>query len=130
MLKWLVAAIIVVPALELWGIVQMGRWIGGWATFGLILLTGVAGAQLARLEGRKAWFEVQRQLQSGLPPGRAMLDGLCVLIGGLLLMLPGFFSDILGATLLLPLTRPFYRSVMFRWLEKKMRDGSFTIRRR
>ena len=130
MLKWLVAAMIVIPALELWGIIRMGHLIGGWATFGLILLTGFAGAQLARLEGRKALMEVQRQLQSGLPPGRAMLDGLCVLIGGLLLLMPGFFSDIVGVTLLLPLTRPFYRAMMLRWLEKKLRNGSFTIRRR
>jgi UPF0716 protein FxsA len=129
MLKWIVAAIIIVPALEMWSIIQIGHMIGGWATFGLILLTGFAGAYLARMEGRKALTEVQRQLQSGQPPGRAMLDGLCVLIGGLLLLTPGFFTDILGATLLFPLTRPFYRTLMLRWLEKKLRNGSFTIRR-
>jgi UPF0716 protein FxsA len=129
MLKWMVAAIIIVPALEMWGIIQIGHMIGGWATFGLILLTGFAGAYLARMEGRKALTEVQRQLQSGQPPGRAMLDGLCVLIGGLLLLTPGFFTDILGATMLFPLTRPFYRTLMLRWLEKKLRNGSFTIRR-
>ncbi|RAP75505.1 FxsA family protein [Paenibacillus montanisoli] len=130
MLKWLVAAIIIVPAVEMWGIIQMGQLIGGWLTFGLILLTGFAGAQLARREGRKAIMDVQTQIQNGRPPGHAMLNGVCVLIGGLLLLMPGFFTDIVGATLLLPITRPFYRMLMLRWLEQKLRNGSLTIRRR
>ncbi|SFI93332.1 UPF0716 protein FxsA [Paenibacillus sp. UNC496MF] len=130
MLKWLVAAIIVIPAIELWGIIRMGHLIGGWWTFGLILLTGFFGAKLASSEGRKAFADVQAQLQSGRPPGHAMLNGICVLLGGLLLLLPGFFSDIVGITLLLPMTRPFYRMLLYRWLEKKVRNGSFVIRRR
>ncbi|BBH21480.1 hypothetical protein Back11_28250 [Paenibacillus baekrokdamisoli] len=130
MLKWIIAAIIIIPSVELWGIIKMGNLIGGWATFGLILLTGFAGAQFARSEGRKALLDVQQQLQSGHPPGHAMLNGLCVLIGGLLLMLPGFLTDIVGITLLLPFTRPFYRFQMLRFIERKLRNGSFIIRRR
>jgi UPF0716 protein FxsA len=130
MLKWLIAAIIIIPAIEMWGIIQVGHMIGGWATFGLILLTGFAGAQLARMEGRKALIDVQTQMQKGQPPGHAMLNGLCVLIGGLLLLMPGFFTDIVGITLLFPLTRPFYRVMMLKWLERKLRNGSLTIRRR
>lgn len=130
MFKWVLAAIIIIPAVELWGIIRMGHWIGGWPTFGLILLTGFIGAKLASSEGRKAFAEVQAQIQSGRPPGHAMLNGACVLIGGLLLLLPGFFSDIVGITMLFPPTRPLYRLMLYRWLEKKMRNGSFTIRRR
>ncbi|MBB3108262.1 UPF0716 protein FxsA [Paenibacillus phyllosphaerae] len=129
MLKWLIAAIIIIPAVEMWGIIQVGHQIGGWATFGLILLTGFAGAQLARLEGRKALQQVQQQMQSGQPPGHAMLNGLCVLIGGLMLLMPGFFTDIVGITLLFPLTRPFYRKLIFRFIEKRIGQGKFTIRR-
>ncbi|MBM7565421.1 FxsA family protein [Paenibacillus sacheonensis] len=130
MLKWIIAAIIVFPAIEMWGILRVGHWIGGWLTFGLLLLSAVAGARLAKSEGRKALMEVQSQLQSGRPPGHAMLNGVCVLAGGVLLLLPGFLSDIVGITLLLPVTRPFYRLLMLRWLEKKLRSGSFVIRRR
>lgn len=129
MLKWIIAAIIIIPAIEIWGIIQMGQLIGGWATFGLILLTGFAGANAARVEGRKALIDVQKQLQQGQPPGHAMLNGLCILIGGLLLLAPGFFTDIIGLTLLLPITRPLYRMVILRWLEKKLRNGTFMIRR-
>lgn len=129
MLKWLVAAIIIIPAIEMWGIIQVGHLIGGWATFLLILLTGFAGAQLARTEGRKALTEVQRQIQSGQPPGFAMLNGLCVLIGGLMLLMPGFFTDIVGITLLFPLTRPLYGKLIYRLIEKQIGRGKFTIRR-
>lgn len=129
MLKWIIASIIVIPAVEIWGIIQMGSLIGGWATFALILITGFAGAYVARMEGRKALLEVQRQLQQGQPPGHAMLNGLCILIGGLLLLAPGFFTDLIGLTLLLPFTRPLYRILIYRWLEKKLRNGTFMIRR-
>ena len=124
------AAFIVVPALEIWSIVAMGGWIGGAATFLLMVLGGVAGAYLMRREGRKAWTEAQRQTQAGQIPGRTLLDGLCILAGGILLMSPGFLTDLVGIPLLLPPPRRFYRSLMLAWLEKKMRDGSLLIRRR
>jgi len=130
MLKWILAAIIIIPAVEIWGIIKMAHWIGGGPTFLLILITGFAGAYFAKMEGRKALVDVQRQMQTGQPPGHAMLNGLCILAGGLLLLLPGFFTDIIGITLLFPLTRPFYRLTILRWLERKLRGGTLMIRRK
>ncbi|MBW7458584.1 FxsA family protein [Paenibacillus sepulcri] len=130
MLKWIIAAIIIIPAIEIWGIIRVGHLIGGWLTFLLIIITGFAGAYLSRMEGRKALVDVQRQMQAGQPPGHAMLNGLCILIGGVLLLLPGFLTDIVGITLLLPLTRPFYRMAILRWLERKLRGGALTIHRK
>jgi UPF0716 protein FxsA len=127
--KWLIALIIIVPAAELWGIIEMGRRIGGWQTFGLLLLIGFLGAWLAKTEGRKVWLDARRQMESGVMPGRALLDGLCVLVGGILLMMPGFITDVVGFTLLFPITRPFYRLLLYGWLERKIRSGSLSIRR-
>ncbi|MCR2802566.1 FxsA family protein [Paenibacillus soyae] len=129
MYKWILAAFLIVPVIELWGILQMGEWIGGWNTFFIILAMSALGAYFARSEGRKVWLEAQRQLQSGQMPGRAIVDGIIVLFGGLLLLTPGFFSDILGLVLLLPITRPIFRHMVLQWLEKRMRNGNFTIRR-
>jgi UPF0716 protein FxsA len=129
MQKGLLALLLIVPALEMWGIIEMGHWIGGWTTFGLLLLSGFLGASLLRSEGRKVWQQAQRQIQAGQVPGFALLDGLCVLAGGIMLMAPGFLSDIIGITLLLPVTRPLYRMFLFRWLERKVRKGNFTIGR-
>ncbi|AJY75994.1 FxsA family protein [Paenibacillus beijingensis] len=122
-LQTIVLAVIVAAVLEIGGIMIVSHWIGGAATFGLMLATAVAGALAARSEGRKALTEAKRQMQTGQPPGRAILDGLCILGGGLLLMLPGFISDLVGLTLLLPPTRLFYRQLLLRWLEKVMRGG-------
>lgn len=127
--KWLFIVIIAVPVVELVGIIQMGHWLGGWTTFLLLVLMAVAGAYLARAEGRKVWVEAQRQMQAGQIPGLKLLDGICVLAGGFLLMFPGFLSDIVGITLLIPVTRPFYRVLMLQWIEKRMRNGSFRIGR-
>ena len=129
MYKWLLAAFLIVPVIELWCILQVGEWIGGWTTFLIIVATGIAGAYFARLEGRKVWLAAQRQLEIGQMPGRSLIDGLCVLLGGLLLLVPGFISDILGIVLLLPITRPIFRQIILQWLEKRMRNGQFTIRR-
>jgi UPF0716 protein FxsA len=127
--RGLLAILIIVPALELWGIIEMGHRIGGLATFGLLIATGFLGAWLIRSEGRKVWQQAQRQMQNGQVPGLALLDGLCVLAGGIMLMAPGFLSDIIGITLLLPLTRPIYRLFLYRWLERKIRSGNFSIYR-
>ncbi|GKU75777.1 FxsA family protein [Paenibacillus sp. L3-i20] len=129
MYKWILAAFLIVPVVELWGILQVGDWIGGWNTFLIIIVMSAAGAYLARSEGRKVWQEAQQQLQTGQMPGRALIDGICVLLGGLLLLTPGFFSDLIGIVMLLPITRPFIRHMVLQWLEKRMRNGNFTINR-
>lgn len=125
---WPLALIVVFPGIELWGIIEMGKRVGGWSTLGLLVLSGVLGAWLAQLEGRKVIQQAQRQMQTGQIPGLSLLDGICVLAGGLFLLFPGFVSDVIGLTLLLPFTRTFYRRLMYRWLERKMKNGSFTIR--
>ncbi|MDQ6422332.1 FxsA family protein [Paenibacillus sp. LHD-117] len=129
MYKWLLAVFLIVPIVELWGILQVGDWLGGWTTFLIILAMSAAGAYFARTEGRKVWLDAQRQMQSGQMPGLSLVDGICVLLGGLLLLTPGFFTDILGILLLVPATRPLFRRMILQWLEKRMRNGNFTIRR-
>ncbi|MFC5531256.1 FxsA family protein [Cohnella yongneupensis] len=127
MRRWLLALIIIFPGVELWGIIEMGKKIGGWSTLGLLVLSGLLGAWLAQLEGRKVLLQAQRQMQSGQIPGMSLLDGICVLIGGVLLIIPGFVSDAIGLTMILPFTRPLYRLFLYRWLERKLRKGTFTI---
>ncbi|OUS77993.1 membrane protein FxsA [Paenibacillus sp. MY03] len=129
MYKWLLALLLLVPIIELWGILQIGEWLGGWTTFLVLVGMGIAGAYFAKLEGRKVWLDAQRQLESGIMPGRSLIDGICVLLGGLLLLLPGFISDLFGIVLLLPVTRPIFRRIILQWLEKRLRNGQFTIRR-
>ncbi|MCG7405856.1 membrane protein FxsA [Paenibacillus sp. ACRRX] len=127
---WLLVVLTVIPALEIYGFILMSGWVGGWNTLLLILLTGVIGAVVARYEGRQVLKDAQQQMQAGQVPGRVMIDGLCILAGGVLLITPGFFSDIIGFTLVFPLTRPIYRHYLLKWIEKKMKNGDIITFRR
>ncbi|WP_409345305.1 FxsA family protein [Paenibacillus sp. MBLB4367] len=124
MLKWLVAAFIVVPALEIWGLFEMGRLIGGWQTFGLLLLTGFLGAYLAKREGRKVLRDAQQQISFGQMPAGSILDGICIFLGGILLMAPGFISDIVGFLLVFPVTRPAFKALILLLIRKQMAKGN------
>ena len=96
---------VVIPVLELVLLIELGRYIGPLPTIGIVVLTGVTGAWLARTEGLRVFFRFQEELVSGRLPGQAMLDGICVLVGGAFLLTPGVITDVLGFSLLLPFTR-------------------------
>ncbi|WP_239618300.1 FxsA family protein [Cohnella mopanensis] len=129
MQKKLLPVLVIAMLIEIWGIYMMGRWIGGFATFLLVIGTAILGAWLIKTEGRKVWQQAQMQMQSGQAPGHKLLEGLCVLVGGILLIVPGFITDIIGITMVIPLTRPIYRLFLYRWLERLIRSGKFTISR-
>ncbi|MHC4178578.1 MAG: FxsA family protein [Planctomycetota bacterium] len=84
-------------------------------TLALVLLTGVAGAALARHEGLRCWRRVQQKLAAGELPGDPLLDGLMILLAGALLVTPGVLTDLLGFGLLLPV----FRRVVKRWLIRR-----------
>lgn len=104
---------LVMPLAELAVIIAVGQAIGGWETFGLLLLDSALGAWLVRREGAFAWQGLQLALQTGRMPARELSDAALVLIGGVLLLTPGFITDGVGFFLLLPFTRRFAR----RWLQ-------------
>jgi len=118
-----------VPILELYILIEAGRIIGLGATLGLIFLTGVAGAWLARTQGLEILRRIQADTARGEMPAITLIDGALVLIGGLLLLTPGFFTDALGFSFLVPITRDLWRKGLSLWLEKQIRQGSVTIRR-
>ncbi|WP_410511979.1 FxsA family protein [Paenibacillus sp. BR2-3] len=128
--KWLWAALFLVPAVELFGFILVSNYLGAPKTLLLLLFTSVIGLLMMRFEGKKVLQDSRLQMQEGRVPGRTMLDGLCIFFGGLLLILPGFVTDMIGFTLVFPLTRPIYRGVLLKWIEKKMKNGTFTFYRR
>jgi UPF0716 protein FxsA len=108
----LVLLFIVVPILELYVLIQIGQSIGILPTIALLIADSVLGAMLMRSQGRAAWMRFNRALAEGRVPGREVIDGALVIFGGALLLTPGFLSDILGLTLLLPPTRALVRRVL------------------
>ena len=126
-LRRLAILFVVVPLVELVLLIQLGRTVGFWPTLALVLITGVSGAMLARLEGLRVLVQVQREVASGRIPGQALLDGLSVLIGGVLLLTPGLLTDLLGFSLLLSGPRNWIQRGVRRRLERAIASGSIRV---
>ena len=110
----LFVAFVVVPLLELYVLIQVGQVIGAWWTIGLLLADAIVGSWLIRREGGRAWQSLTTSLQSGRMPARELADAALILVGGTLMLTPGFLSDVLGLLVILPFTRPVARRLLTR----------------
>ncbi|WP_158736601.1 FxsA family protein [Alteribacillus sp. YIM 98480] len=122
--KWFVLLLIIVPALEIGLLVLSGNMIGVWPTILLIILTGILGAWLAKKEGLNTIRTAQLQMQNGEVPGGLVLDGICILVGGAVLLTPGFITDAVGFFLLIPYTRALIKALLERIFAKLIQNGS------
>jgi UPF0716 protein FxsA len=112
----LLALFLVVPLLELALAIQVGRWIGVLPTVLLLLFESFLGAWIVRREGVAAWRSLAASAESGKPPTGELADAVLVLIGGTLLLAPGFLTDIVGFVFVVPATRRLVRKPVMRWL--------------
>ena len=113
-------AFIVVPILELVLFVYVERRIGlGWLVLGIII-TAIAGAFLVRQQGYSVWRRLQTDLASGVLPGRQLVHGALVLVGGALLLTPGFLTDAVGFALMVPFVREGLRRLGVRLLQPRV----------
>jgi UPF0716 protein FxsA len=104
---------------ELFVVIKVAEAIGVLATILLLIVAWPIGAWALRTQGRAAWGRLSAALAQGRSPGREALDGALVLVGGLLLIVPGFISDLLGALALLPPTRSLLRGQLARHLHSR-----------
>lgn len=125
----LLALFILLPLVELALLIQVGRWIGlGW-TLAIVVVTGLLGAALARRQGLRAWLAIQAELREGRMPGGALVDGLLILIGGIVLLTPGLLTDLFGFLLLVPASRGVLKAGLRRRFQRAIERGeaSFTV---
>jgi UPF0716 protein FxsA len=121
---WVLALLFVVlPVLEIYVLIQVGQVIGAWWTVLLLVADGVLGSWLMKREGTKAWRALREALDERRMPARELADGALVLVGGTLLLTPGFVSDIAGFVCVLPFTRPAVRTALTRFLTRKFLSG-------
>jgi UPF0716 protein FxsA len=113
-----------VPLLELYLLLTLGRLMGVQATVLLVLVTGLLGAALARREGLRVLGQYREALSQGRLPEEGILGGVLVLVGGVLLVTPGVLTDVLGLALLFPPTRRALANLVRRRLEKGLRKGT------
>lgn len=117
----------VVPLVELLLLIEVGERIGAGPTVALVLVTGVAGAALARREGAHAWREVRRELGRGRIPGGELLSALLVLLAGALLVTPGVLTDAAGLLVLLRPVRARVVELLRGRLVEKMEAGELHV---
>lgn len=135
MLIYLILLMTTVPFLELALLFQVHHivseaWGGGIAlliTLGSVIVTGLIGAALSKQQGIKVLKELQETLNRGEMPGKSIADGVLVLVGAALLLTPGFLTDLFGFSLLIPVTRVFYREMLMRWARKKLQSGEMRV---
>lgn len=108
-----------VPVVEVWLLVSVGSRIGVLPTIGILVASAVIGTWLMRREGAKAWRALNDSLSTGRLPGGELLDPVLIMIGGVLVMLPGFFTDIIGLVFLLPFTRPLARGLLALFIARR-----------
>jgi UPF0716 protein FxsA len=104
-----------IPLLEILILIELGDIYGFWPTVLLVIGTGILGASLARLYGVNIWLEIRNELAAGRVPTEKLIDGLLILVGGIVLLTPGLLTDIAGFLLLIPYTRKYIK----KWLRYK-----------
>lgn len=127
MLGKLLLLFTVIPTIELVILVGIGQLIGFWPTVVLIVMTGTLGAILAKVAGLSIVSQIIGDLRNGILPGRKLVDGVLILIAGVMLITPGILTDITGLLLLFPVTRIFFREKVIRWLKRKLLKGSLNV---
>ena len=109
----------VVPAVELYLLIQLGGALGAGPTIAIVLTTGLLGASLAKREGGRVFGEWQASLQRGELPKEGLVSSLLVLVGGVLLVTPGVLTDVFGITMLIPPIRRAFAGVLNRYAEAR-----------
>ena len=111
--RLVLVALLLVPVVEISLLIAVGHLIGVWPTIALVLVETFLGAYLVKREGLHARTALRTAVNSGQMPAQQLTDAALVLVGGVLLLLPGFLTDLVGLVFLLPFTRPVTR----RWLQ-------------
>ena len=123
----LITAFILIPILELAVLLKLHEAAGLGNTLAIVIITGFVGAFLARAQGIMVLAQIRRDLAEGRMPAPRLMDGVMILIAGVLLITPGLITDTAGFLLLIPVVRSTIRAWLRRKLEEKFRDGTANI---
>ncbi|MDQ2675968.1 MAG: FxsA family protein [Actinomycetota bacterium] len=119
MLPLLFLLFILLPIAELWLIIEIGGAIGVVPTLALLIVDSLVGAAVARSQSRAAWERFNGALAAGRVPAKEVFDGAMIIIGGALLLTPGFITDVFGLALLLPPSRAVIRGFLKRLVGRR-----------
>ncbi len=115
-----------IPLLEIYLLIQVGSWIGVIPTILLVIATAVVGSYLLHYQGISTLRNIQTALSQNQLPAQDLLEGLILLIGGILLLTPGFFTDLLGLSGILPWTRRYWLLLLLKQLNRWISTTLYT----
>ena len=118
MLGYLILLFTMIPLIELALLIKIGQFLGVFATIMIVIVTGVMGAYLARLQGFKTLLKIQQEANRGIMPADSLFDGVLILTSGILLLTPGLITDVIGFMGLVPFTRNLFKH----WLKRKIKN--------
>jgi UPF0716 protein FxsA len=108
-----------IPFVELWLLFAIGKRIGAGWTLALVILSGFLGVYLVRAQGLHLLYKIREEIRRGRLPADEMMDGVCILAGGILLLTPGLLTDLTGFSLLFPAVRKLVKETAIRLIRKK-----------
>jgi UPF0716 protein FxsA len=127
---WRILVLLAVPVAEIALFIEVGSRIGVWPTIGLVVLAAVIGAAVIRSQGFRSFEKLRAAMATGEDPGPALLDGALVLFAGVLLLIPGFLTDVAGLVLLIPAARAAMMRRAAAGIREGMRSGRVVVTRR
>ncbi|NOY39940.1 MAG: FxsA family protein [Nitrospirae bacterium] len=116
----LLVIFIVVPVVELSLLIKVGSIIGTLNTIIIVLLTAAIGAYMVKLEGLGVMYRIQKNLLEGIFPAEELIDGMMILIAGVLLLTPGFITDIIGFLMVFPGSRNVIKRLARRYFDRRI----------
>jgi UPF0716 protein FxsA len=119
MWTFLAVAFLVIPLVEIFAIIQVGQVIGAPWTIAILLVDSAIGAWIVKREGLRAWEALRKAVTAGHLPGTELADAALVLVGGALLLTPGFVTDAAGFFMVLPVTRPLGRRALLWYVGRR-----------
>lgn len=117
----------VVPLVELYLLIAVGRFLGAVPTILLVLVTGALGAWFARLEGLRVLRRWQESLRRQQIPKDGVIDGLLIFVGGVMLITPGILTDLVGLSMVVPPSRRFIAGFVRKWFDRQMQAGRVQV---
>lgn len=126
MFRFLFLTFVCLPFADLFLLLKVGSLLGFWPTVALVLLTGFAGAALARWQGISTLSRIQSELAAGRMPAAELADGAMILVAAALLVTPGFITDAIGIILLIPPARRVVGTLLTRYFRSRIVVSSMT----
>jgi UPF0716 protein FxsA len=129
MFFYLFLIFVFVPVIELSLLIKIGSLIGTLNTITIILLTALIGAYMVKMEGLGVLSRIQQNMQEGIFPAEELINGMMILVAGALLLTPGFFTDVIGFLMVIPVSRNFIKRIARRYIEKRITSSDININR-